>query len=88
MERKNLDLNRDIKDFESKQTELQTDYNNILRENELLKNELKRLGELTSDKILDLENNINSIGRMKEFQKENFVMEKEKIQNSSEFVIE
>ena len=41
MERKNLDLNRDIKDFESKQTELQTDYNNILRENELLKNELK-----------------------------------------------
>ena len=65
-----------------------TDLNNIKRENELLKNELKRLGEVTSEKILDLENNINSIGRMKEFQKENYQMEKEKIVNSSEFVIE
>lgn len=49
-----------------------TDLSNIKRENDLLKNELKRLGEVTSEKILDLENNINSIGRMKEFQKENY----------------
>lgn len=45
----------------------------------MLKNELKRLGNRTSEKILECENNINSVGRMKEFHKENFLMEKEKL---------
>ena len=43
---------------------------------------------MTSDKILDLENSINSIARMKEFENDNFLMEKEKIGNTSEFVVE
>lgn len=54
----------------------------------MLKSELKRFGELTSEKILELENGINNINRMKEFEKENFLMEKEKIQNHCEFVLE
>ena len=57
-------------------------------ENTLLKNELKRLGEMTSEKILDLENNINSIQRMKELENENFDMEKKKVINLRNFVIE
>ena len=54
----------------------------------MLRGELKRLGEITSEKILDLENNINSVARMKDFELENFNMEKEKVGNSAEFVIE
>jgi len=54
----------------------------------MLKNELKRLGEMTSEKILDTENGINSIARMKEFENDNFEMEKEKVSNTREFVIE
>lgn len=68
--------------------QLKTIFDKTRQENELLKNELKRLGEMTGEKILDLENNINSISRMKDFEKENFGMEKEKIINTSEFVIE
>ncbi len=77
-----------LKNQEEKKTEQLIDLDKIKHENNMLKNELKRLGELTSEKILDLENNINQIGRMKEFEKDNYDMEKEKIQNSSEFVIE
>lgn len=54
----------------------------------MLKNELKRFGEMTSEKILELENGINNIGRMKDFEKENFNMEKDKIMNHCEFVLE
>lgn len=43
---------------------------------------------MTSEKILDLENNINSIARMKELENDNFNMEKEKIANTAEFVVE
>jgi len=67
---------------------MKINFDKILHENELLKNELKRLGEMTSEKVLDLENNINSIARMKEFENDNFEMEKEKIGNTCEFVIE
>ena len=67
---------------------MNSDLDKARHENELLKNELKRLGEMTSEKVLDLENNINSIARMKEFENDNFEMEKEKIGNTCEFVIE
>lgn len=49
------------------------------RENNTLKSELKRFGEITSDKILDLENNINQLGRMKELENDDFMMEKDKL---------
>ena len=67
---------------------MKKEYERAKHENEILKNELKRLGEMTSEKILDLENNINSIARMKDFENDNFEMEKEKIGNTSEFVVE
>lgn len=54
----------------------------------MLKGELRRFGEITSEKILELENGINNVGRMREFEKENFAMEKEKIGNHCEFVLE
>lgn len=67
---------------------MKKEFERAKHDNEILKNELKRLGEMTSEKILDLENNINSIARMKEFENDNFEMEKEKIGNTSEFVVE
>lgn len=54
----------------------------------MLKGELKRFGEMTSEKILELENGINNITRMKDYEKENYQMEREKIQNHCEFVLE
>lgn len=54
----------------------------------MLKGELKRFGEMTSEKILELENGINNIMRMKDYEKENYSMEREKIQNHCEFVLE
>ncbi len=55
------------------------DYQMFKRENNTLKSELKRFGEITSDKILDLENNINQLGRMKELENDDFTMEKDKL---------
>lgn len=78
----------EIQREEDRKNELHTHYDNLIRENEMLKSELKRFGEMTSEKILELENGINNISRMKEFEKENFLMEKEKIQNHCEFVLE
>lgn len=77
-----------IKKYEDQSYNLRTALDKARHENELLKNELKRLGEMTSEKVLDLENNINSIARMKEFENDNFEMEKEKVGNTCEFVIE
>lgn len=45
----------------------------------MLKGELKKFGEMTSEKILELENGINNITRMKDYEKENYSMEREKI---------
>ena len=82
------ELNEKIFYGENLRNELACDLEKIENDNKMLKTELKRIGELTADKLLDLENNINSIGRMRDFEKENFEMEREKIHNSSEFVIE
>lgn len=68
--------------------QMRTELEKIQVENDMLRGELKRLGEITSEKILDLENNINSVARMKEFEVERFVMEKDKANNSADFVIE
>ena len=73
---------------EDRHSKMETDLEKIQVENEMLRGELKRLGEITSEKILDLENNINSVARMKDFELENFNMEKEKVGNSAEFVVE
>lgn len=73
---------------EDRKIELANDIEKIEYDNKMLKNELKRISELTAEKLLDLENNINSIGRMRDFEKENYDMEKEKVVNSSEFVVE
>jgi len=58
------------------------------KEGDILRSELKRLAEVTGEKILDLENNLNAVTRMKELERENFEMERDKIANSGEFVIE
>lgn len=55
-------------------------------ENDLLRNELKNLANLTKTKILDLENNINGIHMLKENEVENFDMEKQKLQNNRDFL--
>jgi len=73
---------------DEKHARMRADLEKIQVENEMLRGELKRLGEITSEKILDLENNINSVARMKEFEIENFNMEKDKVGNSADFVIE
>jgi len=73
---------------ENKNSHLKSDLERMRKENEMLRSEIKRLGEMTSEKILDLENNINAISRMREFEVENFDMERDKIVNSAEFVIE
>lgn len=68
--------------------QMRTELERIQVENDMLRGELKRLGEITAEKILDLENNINSVARMKEFETEKFVMEKDKANNSADFVVE
>jgi hypothetical protein len=82
------ETNQRSKSEDDKHNKMQSDLERIQVENDMLRGELKRLGEITSEKILDLENNINSVARMKEFENENFMMEKEKVSNSAEFVIE
>jgi hypothetical protein len=63
-------------------------FGGVTKENEMLRNEIRRLAQITSEKILDIENNINAIIRMKDLEKENFKMEASKVENSSEFLIE
>lgn len=75
-------------DEENRATTTKSKLDQFKKENDLLRSEIKRLGEMTSEKILDLENNINAISRMRDFEVENFEMEKEKIVNSADFVIE
>lgn len=77
-----------IREEEDKTSRLRTAFDQFRRENEMLRSELKRLGDLTGDKILELENTMNSVARMKEFEAENFEMERNNIANTSEFVLE
>ncbi len=42
---------------------------------DFLREEIKRLGELSGGKIIEIENNINTMERMKNFEKDNFKME-------------
>lgn len=75
----------------SESEKLQSVDSNLARvrsENEMLRGELKKLGEMTSEKILELENNINSVARIRELEVESFGMEKEKLANTAEFVVE
>lgn len=81
-----------VKSEITKEDQKHTDFieklEHMKNENKLLRNELRRIGEITSDKILELENNINSIARMKTLEIENAEMEKDKTINSADFVIE
>lgn len=88
LEKNNHELTNKEREEGDRAFQLKNELDSTRRENEMLRGELKRLGEVTSEKILDLENNINSIVRMKEFEKENYDMERDKIQNSADFVIE
>ena len=67
---------------------LKGDLAQLESENELLRGELKRLAKLTKEKILDLENNINGIGMLKNHEGDNFEMEKNKLINNRDFVLE
>lgn len=73
---------------ENRNSHLKVDLERVRKENEMLRSEIKRLGEITSEKILDLENNINAISRMRDFELENFEMEKDKVTSSADFVVE
>lgn len=84
----NQEIEQNLEKENNRNFEQKTDFEKIERENVMLKNELKKIMELTGEKILEIENNINSLGRMKEFEKDNYEMEKEKFTSSSEFVIE
>lgn len=88
-------LNKSMNEISLKETEaenrnshLKVDLERVRKENEMLRSEIKRLGEITSEKILDLENNINAISRMRDFELENFEMEKDKVTSSADFVVE
>lgn len=87
-ENKLAELTAKIHEDDDRYGKMRADLEKIQVENEMLRGELKRLGEITSEKILDLENNINSVARMKDFENENFAMEKDKVGNSADFVIE
>ena len=67
---------------------LKGDLAKLESENDLLKNELKRLSKLTTEKILDLENNINGIGMLKEHEGDNFEMEKNKVITNRDSILE
>ena len=88
MRKEKEELDKNISNENTKQEKIKSELERTMRDNENLRNELKRLGSLTSEKILDLENNINSVNRMKDFEEESFVMEKDKIASTSDFVRE
>ena len=81
-------LTENIKGESNKLVGIGNDFDKIRAENEMLRGELKKLGEITSEKILELENNINSVARIRDLEIESFAMEKEKLGNTAEFVIE
>ncbi len=88
LEKQSFQLQDGIRHANQKNMNFKRELSKLGQENSLLKNELKRLGDIAGAKILDLENNLNSMTRMKEFETDNFEMEREKINNSSEFVIQ
>ena len=67
---------------------LKGDLARLESENELLRGELKRLAQMTKEKILDLQNNINGISMLKEHEGDNYEMEKNKVITNRDFVIE
>lgn len=82
------EIHQTLSTEDQKNGHMKGNYDKIQAENEMLRGELKKLGEMTSEKILDLENNINSVARIKDLEVESFSMEKEKLANTAEFVIE
>lgn len=88
VEEQKTTMAREIAEQEERRHELGGHLDGLIRENEMLKGELKRFGELTSEKVLELENGINNVARMREYEKENSSMEREKVQNHCEFVLE
>lgn len=88
LERKLAEANMQLRQEEEKTGFIRTELDVQRRENETMRSELKRLGEITGNKIIELENNMNNAVRMKEFEVENFQMEKANLTNTCEFVIE
>ena len=88
MEHELLGLKNTIRSESDKLQGVGSSLERVRAENEMLRGELKKLGEMTSEKILELENNINSVARIRELEVESFGMEKEKLANTAEFVVE
>lgn len=56
--------------------------------NEQLRGELKRLGERTAQRILELESGINQLQRLRRFEEENYAMERDKLASAADFAAE
>ena len=81
-------LEKDIKSKKEKQENLNFEFQQIEKDNNNLRTELKRFGAITSEKISDLENSLKDVNRMKIYENESFEMDREKINNSSDFIRE
>ena len=81
-------LVKDIKSKKEKQENLNFEFQQIEKDNNNLRTELKRFGAITSEKISDLENSLKDVNRMKIYENESFEMDREKINNSSDFIRE
>lgn len=88
LERKSQEVAQRTRTEEDRIAHHRNELEELRRDNELLRSELKRLGDLTGEKIIELENGLNSIARMREFEHSNFEMEKNNIVNTGEFVME
>lgn len=88
LERRAQELTQKTRSEEERTSRHRRELDELRRDNDLLRGELKRLGDLTGEKILELENGLNSVARMREFEQANFEMEKGNILNTGEFVME
>lgn len=75
-------------DISGQSADLVQKYQELLNDNDRLRADLKRMGELSMEKILDFENGINSIARMKNLEVENHAMNKEKMTSQADFTCE
>lgn len=87
-ERKAVEIGTQIREQEERHSRLRIELERMRSENDVLRGEMKRMGEVTATKLLELENGINNVSRMREFEVENFEMEKANITNTGEFVVE
>ena len=88
MERKLAEVNARLREEDELNVRLRSDMEHFSSENSHLRGEMKRLGDLTAAKIVELENQINNAARMKQYEIESFEMERKYVQNTCDTVIE